>query len=106
MDSIFSIIQSDNLDKMIFSFELKSEKISKTLDNAIFGVVLSQTSKKFKNTNFLVFFLNDLDDIFEKIKLTYSWDRFDLTKLELKSQIEATVNWVSIISYKQKNWKS
>ena len=104
MDSIFSIIQSDNLDKMIFSFELKSEKISKTLDNAIFGVVLSQTSKKFKKTNFLVFFLNpDLDDIFEKIKLTYSWDRFDLTKQELNSQIEAIVNWVSIISYKLKN---
>ena len=47
IESIFSIIKSDNLDKFIFPYELKSEKVTITLDNAIFSTVLSQISKNF-----------------------------------------------------------
>ena len=41
--SILAIIVDKDLDKKIFTYELKSEKITKTLDNAIFSTVLNKT---------------------------------------------------------------
>ena len=50
--SILAIIVVEDLDKKIFTYELKSEKITKTLDIAIFSSVLNKTGKNDENLKY------------------------------------------------------
>ena len=50
--SILAIIVVEDLDKKIFTYELKSEKITKTLDNAIFSTVLNKAGKNDENLKY------------------------------------------------------
>ena len=50
--SILAIIVDKDLDKKIFTYELKSEKITKTLDNAIFSTVLNKAGKNDENLKY------------------------------------------------------